>query len=372
MLNSQSIDGILINIFMFAIMLIYAIKNRQCVNRKPPILTHIMIILFCVFAFWDTDYYGYIESLKLIDFRFPNAEQQTHLEPLYIWIGNFANGNYSLFRLFIWLAAYILFLKTLQNLNICNKQTVALFIVYFLLTFSYARASLGITSLFYGVSIILKSDKRRLINICIGLALFILAYHAHKSMFIALALFPLVFIRLNKYTLIFFIISFIAVAVLAGEAIISELLLTNAVNDEYGEFIQESATGYITSDTKATGIAAQLLYIIQITSLALPIAYYYMNTNVSKYISSNFTLRCFTNYSTLLVLIGIAFGIVLSFNSPISYRLMFMAYIPNIIIISTLYKNQVFPQKHYNRFLLLFTLYSVLRLLYTLYNQLVS
>lgn len=372
MLNSQCIEGTLVNILMFAFMLIYAINNRQCVNRKPPIITHIMIILFCVFAFWDTDYYGYIESLELIDFRFPNAEQQSHLEPLYIWLGNLVNGNYSLFRLCIWLVAYVLFLKTLQNLNISNRQAIALFVVYFLLTFSYARVSLGITSLFYGVSVILKSDKRRLISICLGLALFILAYNAHKSMFIALILFPFVFIPLNKYSLIFFIISFIAVAVVAGEAIISELLLTNAVDDEYGEFIQESATRYITSDAKATGIAAQLLYIIQIITLILPIVYYYTKTNVSKYISSNFTLRCFTNYATLLVLIGIAFGIVLSFNSPISYRLMFMAYVPNIIIICTLYKNQVIPHKHYNRFFLLFALYSVLRLLYTLYNQLVS
>lgn len=375
MLNSHCIDGTLVNILMFAIMLIYAINNRQCVNRKPPIFTHIMIILFCVFAFWDTDYYGYLESLKLIDFRFPDAEQQTHLEPLYVWIAHFVKGDYTIFRLCIWGISYMLFIKTLQNLDIYNRQAIALFIVYFLLTFSYARVSLGMASLFYGASLILKNDKWHIgyaLNIYLGLIMLLLAYNAHKSMIVAIALFPLIFLRLNKYTLLLIATAFISAAVLVGADIMSDLLFSNTVNDEYGEFIQASATNYFTADTNDRGIASQLISFIQIVSLALPIIFCYTNATASKYVSTNFTLRCFVNYSTLLFLVGISLGLVLSFSSPLSYRLMFMAYIPNIIIICTLYKNQVIPHKHYNRFFLLFALYSVLRISYTLYNQLVS
>ena len=186
-------------------------------------------------------------------------------------------------------------------------------------------------------------------------------------MFVAIAIFPLIFFRFNKYTLLLVVIASISAAILVGGDILSDLLLTNTVNDEYGEFIQESAANYFTSDAKDRGVASQLISFIQIISLALPIAYCYANATASKYLSTNFTLRCFVNYSTLLFLIGLSFGLVLSFSSPISYRLMFMAYIPNIIVISTLRKNQVLSQSAYNKFFLLFTLFSVLRLSYTLY-----
>lgn len=372
MLEKHCIEGVLISVIIICLLLFFSTHNKREMTKGAPFMTHIIILIFCVFAFWSEDYYGYIESLKLIDFRFPNAEQRTHLEPLYVWIGSFVDGNYTLFRLCIWGVSYILFLKTLQNLDIKSRQAIALFIVYFLLIFSYARVSLGMASLFYGVSLLINNGKWRVHKMCIGFAMILLAYHAHKSMFVAIALFPLIFLRLNKYTLLLFAVSFIAAAMLIGGDIISDMLSTNTVNDEYGEFIQESATNYFTSNSNNKGIASQLISFIQIISLALPVVFCYANAATSKYVSTNFTLRCFVNYSTLLVLIGISLGLVLSFSSPISYRLMFMAYIPNIIVISTLYKNQVLSQSAYNKFFLLFALFSVLRISYTLYNQLVS
>lgn len=374
MFESYNLDGILICTLLFAFLLLYAVSHKNNIQRGVILYPHILILIFCVFAFWSQDYYGYIEAIKFIDLRFPDAEQRTHLERLYIWIGYFVNGDYTLFRLCVWGVSYILFLKTLQNLGIHNKQTIALFIVYFLLIFSYARVSLGMASLFYGASLILKIDNWRIgqiLKIGVGLAMLFLAYNAHKSMFVAIAIFPFIFLRLNKYTLLLFATAFISVAVIVGGDIISALLLDNTMDDEYGEFIQESATNYFTSNSQDDGIASKLISFIQTISLVLPIVYCYINSTAAKYISTNFTLRCFVNYSTLLLLIGISFGLVLSFSSPISYRLMFMAYIPNIVIISTLYKNRVLSQIDYDRFFLLFTLYSVLRLSYTLYCQLV-
>lgn len=373
MFNTYCIEGVLFSTFLFTILFIYALLNKTSINTNTPSLlfVHALIMIFCVLAFWDTDYYGYIKSLRVIDFRFPNAEQRTHLEPLYVWIAYFVNVNYTLFRLCIWGVSYVLFLKTLQNLDIYYKQAIALFIVYFLLIFSYARVSLGMASLFYGVSLLLKSDKRYIVNTCLGVAMLFLAYSAHKSMFVAIAIFPLIFIRFNKYTLLFVTITLIAVAVLVGGNIISDLLFTNTVSSEYGEFIQERATDYFTSDSKARGIAYQSIYLIQIVSLVLPIVFCYANATVSKYVSTNFTLRCFVNYSTLLLLIGISLGLILSFSSPLSYRFMYMAYIPNMIVLCTLYKNQVLPRGVYNWFFLLFALYSLLRLIYTLYCQIV-
>lgn len=371
MLEIYCIDGVLISILLYCLLCVFSVHDRSQVSKGASFVVHIGILLFCVFAFWSQDYYSYLEFLKAIDFRFPDAEQQTHIEPLYVWIGYFVKGDYTLFRLCIWGVSYILFLKSLQNLGIYNRQVIALFIVYFLLIFSYARVSLGMASLFYGVSLLLKSDKNRILNIFIGLAMLFLAYNAHKSMFVAIAVLPFIILRLNKYTLMILAIGVMLFAWLYGGVFVSDMLHTNTIDDEYGEFIQESAASYFTADTVEWGIASQLISITQIISLVCPIIYCYANANVFKYVSTNFMLRCFVNYSTILLLIGISFGLVLSFNSPISYRLMFMAYIPNIIITCTLYKNQVLSQKLYNRFFFLFALYSVVRLSYALYLQMI-
>lgn len=367
MLESYNLEGVLICTLFFVVILLYAVFNKNNTKGRNIFYPHILILIFCVFAFWSQDYYGYIESLKLIDFRFPNAEQRTHLEPLYVWIGSFVDGNYTLFRLCIWGVSYILFLKTLQNLDIKSRQAIALFIVYFLLIFSYARVSLGMASLFYGVSLLINNGKWRVLKMCIGLAMLLLAYNAHKSMFIAIVLLPFIFLRLNKYSILIIAATFISAAMLIGGDVISDLLFTTSVNDEYGEFIQESASSYFTIDANEQGIASQLIYLTQIISLVLPIAYCYANDNASKYVSSNFTLRCYVNYSTLLVLIGVALGLVTSFSSPISYRILNMTYIPNIIVICTLYKRKVLPQSTYDRFFHILTLYPILKLLYAIY-----
>ena len=261
----------------------------------------------------------------------------------------------------------MLFLKTLQNLGIYNKQAIALFIVYFLLVFSYSRVSLGMVSLFCGISLILRSNKHLILNMFLGFAMLLLAYNAHKSMFAAVAIFPFIFIRLNKTSFLIFIIAAILFASFYGKEFISYILGANISNDDYVEFIRESAANYYTLNRADSGVASTILSLIQIVTLTVPIIYCYTNTSAYKYLASNSILRYFVNYSTILMLIGVGLGLVVSFNSPISYRLMFMAYIPNIIILCTLYKNQILSRSTYNMFFTLFALFSILRLSYALY-----
>lgn len=374
MLETYCLDGILISIFIFSLLLAFSIcnKSKYTNTNRPSIFTHTIILLFCVFAFWDQDYYGYIELLNAIDYRFPNEDQANHLEQLYVWIAYFVNGHYTLFRLCIWGLAYILFIKTLKNFNIYSKQSIALFIVYFLLMFSYARVSLGMTSLFYGVSLFLQSDKKRIINICLGLVMLVLSYNAHKSMFVVIAVLPLIFFRYNKYTVPIIAISAMLAAWSCADMLISEILISEISNDEYGEVIQASAINYITTETSKMGIVGKMQRLLQVITLILPTMYCFINNDVNKYISSNFKLRCLVNYSLLISLISLALGIIISFESPLFYRIIFMAYIPNIIIISTLFKNHILSISGYNKLFFIISLFPIIRLAYTLYCEIVS
>ncbi len=372
MIETYCIDGILINLFLFCLLFIFSIGNKLTTRKQVPLATHIGIVLFCVFAFWSQDYYHYIESLSAIDYRFPKSEQANHLEQLYIWIAYFVNGHYTLFRLCVWGLAYILFVKTLKNFEVYNSQSIALFIVYFLLMFSYARVSLGMASLFYGISLLLKTDKSRIINICLGLAMLYLAYNAHKSMFLVIAISPLTLLRYNKYTVPIIALCAMLTAWLYSDMLISEILISNTVNDEYGELIQESTNYYITAETIQLGVVGLFERLLQVFTLIIPIVYCFTNTKANNYISSDFKLRCLINYSLLISLISIALGIIISFDSPIFYRFAYMTYIPNIIILSTLFKNHIIPLGKYNKLFFIISLFPIVRLTYTLYCEIIS
>lgn len=372
MLETYCLEGVLVSAFLFCLLYIFSFRNKLQSTRQVPVIIHIIILLFCVFAFWDTDYYGYINAIELIDPDIPFENQRTHLEQLYFWIIMFVNQNYTLFRVCIWGVAYVLFLKTLKNICVNNNETIALFIVYFLLIFSYSRVSLGMASLFYGISLIPKIHKNGIIKkACLLVAMLILSYYAHKSTVIAIAILPFIIFRLNKYTILFAIGGAVFIALYSGNEIISNLLYLDISDNEYAELIQTSANNYFAENMGSESIATTLLRILQIVSLILPVAYCFTNKNVYKYVSLNFTVRCFANYSLFLLLIGIVFGIVISFNSPMSYRILYISYIPNIIIISILLKEKLISNNIYNRFFALISIYSIFRILYTLYCLLI-
>lgn len=372
MLESYNLEGVLICTLFFVVLLLYAVFNKNNTKDRNIFYPHILILIFCVFAFWSQDYYHYIESLSVIDYRFPKSEQANHLEQLYIWIAYFVNGHYTLFRLCVWGLAYILFVKTLKNFEVYNSQSIALFIVYFLLMFSYARVSLGMASLFYGISLLLKTDKSRIINICLGLAMLYLAYNAHKSMFLVIAISPLILLRYNKYTVPIIALCAMLTAWLYSDMLISEILISDTVNDEYGELIQESANYYIAAETIQLGVVGLFERLLQVFTLIVPIVYCFTNTKANNYISSNFKLRCLVNYSLLISLISIALGIIISFESPLFYRFVYMTYIPNIIILSTLFKNHIIPLGKYNKLFFIISLFPIVRLTYTLYCEIIS
>ena len=172
-------------------------------NRQTFFFTWLLILIFCLFAYWDTDYFTFrgIFYTSLADFR----------DPFYYYLGLISFNSYTVFRFYIWGLALLLLFKTSQHLKI-NRNTLAfVFPIFFLLLFSYARASLGMAMYFYGLSFLLVPKKNKtIISYIWGILFICFSYFGHRSMLLPIALTPLIFFNFNKYVIsVLLVIGFI-------------------------------------------------------------------------------------------------------------------------------------------------------------------
>lgn len=174
---------VLIN-FLF---LITAINKS---NNKRPVFIWISIILYCLFAFWDTDYFTFRNSFytSLEDFR----------DPLYYYISFVSFNSYTFFRLIIWGTALLLFYKAFKQFKVHTNTILFIFVVSYLLLFSQVRASLGLSMYFYGLTLILNNKKKNTLKYFYGIMLICCSYLGHRSMILPIVLTPFIFIKYNR------------------------------------------------------------------------------------------------------------------------------------------------------------------------------
>ena len=89
MLEHSTIEGSLLNVVLYLVLFIYSIRQKEiCLltTSRVSVWVHLVIILFCIFAFWDPDYYHYKEALNDINVYYPFADQQTKLETIYVFL----------------------------------------------------------------------------------------------------------------------------------------------------------------------------------------------------------------------------------------------------------------------------------------------
>lgn len=200
------------NQYIFNFVLMNLIFVVAYVNRKkkvPEFITWLLLIVFVLYAYWDTDYFSFRYNFytSLEGFR----------DPLYYYLSLLSFKSYTIFRLLIWGTALLLFYKTSRRFNLPSNYTAFIFAIFFLLTFSYARVSLGMALYFYGLSLILRPIRgKELNNLLWGIIIIASSYFGHRSMSVLILLTPLIFIKLNRKTLFLMVLAGIAFSSIAG------------------------------------------------------------------------------------------------------------------------------------------------------------
>lgn len=225
---------------------LFGIAAKSITQRKKNIFGWILVLLFCVYAFWAGDYYHFYYS-----FITPGILEEFR-DPLYQYLVPFSLGSYSLFRIYIWGGAMVIFMLTLKRLNLNYNIALYVFISFFLLTFSYARASLGMALCFYAFSFLVVKDSSVLHRLIVVSILLILAFWAHRSMaIIAVIMLVSMKIKLNKKTFWLLLIFTPLFSIIISSIFSFFSTLEYDSQDQIASFI-ESAQGYSSSTSVHT------------------------------------------------------------------------------------------------------------------------
>lgn len=226
----------LFSFFFFNVILCVSfLCARDCKIRQLPWL---LALFFCVFAFWDTDYYSfrYFFYHPVSDFR----------DPLYYYLTYPAFGIYPIYRLIIWGCALYLFRKTCNRFGVNGNVSAYVFVAFFLLTFSFARASLGMALYFYGLSLLLKPNLlHRVDSYLWGIVFILLSYFGHRSMLPLIVMTPLAFVKITRFR-IFLLLCLFPLMIWGIRTIMLYFIDLDSSNGQLGEF-SDAVRSYATS-----------------------------------------------------------------------------------------------------------------------------
>lgn len=348
-LSEYWFNFILMNIVFFVV---YQRKD----SKQQRKISWLLVILFLLYAFWDTDYFSFARTFYegLDDFR----------DPIYQYISNLSFNSYLIFRLWIWGGGLYITYLTAKKLNLNPNTFLYVFTIFFLLTFSYARVSLGMALYFYGLSFLIIPHSNILKKYIAVFILFFLAFLAHRSILILIVLAPVSLVKLTKKRLILIIllspIVIFATKYILGSIIAGALLAGN--NSEFAK----SAHGYAASKIQMTfnwkwELITTLRYYSFYVSIAFALWKFYFSKDsikpsrdISKYLTISFFIILIA--VTILCVAGNQImGLWI-----IGYRYLYMAGIPLCFIITYLYQNRFITNKVLSRLLLLPFLYSEL------------
>lgn len=340
-----------INFVMMNIVFIVAYYNR---NRSYPVqITWILALIFCLYAFWDTDYFSfrYIFHTELDDFR----------DPLYTYIGMVSFESYTIFRLLIWGTALYLFKRTVDRFDISYNVAAYIFTVFFLLTFSYARVSLGMAMYFYGLSFLLRpNQENRFWSIVWGLAMVGASYFGHRSLLALIMLTPLALIKLNKKSFLAIVALGVIVGGLAATLLEDIVSGTVILSDDLGAF-GEAAEQYANIEVEMEyNWKFALMRNLRFYSFYVAMAYIVWKTAFSSDAKrvSNEIKRLATVCLGILIL-AVSFMVLPSWGAEIiGYRYLYMLGIPVCLILAYFATNEMAKPRTIFWLLLLALLYS--------------
>ena len=343
---------ILINIIFF---LLYNWRGAKQIHYSSWWL----VVFFCLVAFWDTDYFSFA--------RIFYEEIEEFRDPIYKYISSVCFGSYIIFRFIIWGGALYLVYRTSVRLKLNRNKFIYIFAVFFLLTFSYARVSLAMALYYYGLSLLIISDRRSKLSriIYVGI-IFIVAFWAHRSIILPILLTPLIYLHLTKrkiiLTLIILPILFIGIKYILGNIIEGVLLIGESA-------FTESAVGYASSQItmefnwKWEIITTLRYYSFYLSMLIILWKCYFkkITIEIPKHIQQLITI------TTAIMIIAVAILIIANNNLlglwVIGYRYLYMTGIPICLILSYLNQQKLISNKQLNWILLLPFLYSELFIL---------
>ena len=363
--TEQSALLVLLNIIMIGcnyLVLKDSLKNPYHTTIGKYRLGVFLCSLFCLFSFWGTDWFHYLETYDII-----RAGYETNLENVYVWIIQNISPYYLIFRLIVWGSALCLLVKTVNNLSVSKEIVLLLFGVIYIIWFAYARATLAMVLAFYGYSLIVK-NRHNFQSVVLGTSILLSSYFFHKTAAFAIGVAALALFlkRYPRYAIWILLITF-PVGVVCAKIGVTDFMMSDTGGD--GDMASYMAAGqrYMEEDLSSHGIGALLQSMLERIPYYLTACLGFGIIRQNKILIPN-DVKAFIVLQILLVLISSIFAFNLGVNTSTIYvRFLRFAAMPTTIVMAYLYQSG-YRHKYVKRTIQIAVCGTLYALLYSFYN----
>lgn len=309
-------------------------RRRNCV---------ILCFLFCLFSFWGADWFGYKSEIELVKMY---GSLHSNLETFYVRLIHLLPDSYLLFRTVIWGTALILFFKTIKILPLSLDLTLLFFCSAWLPLFSYARASLAMAIMFYGVAWYYSNRGiKGFIVKFLSVAIILSAIFFHKSaVFGILALLIAIFSKNIGRNWLFIYVCLFPIMVYVIQSYMGEFMALDVDSTAEGlEAYTTAGQRYLSAKTTNHGIGTNLQLFLEHVPFYILAYFCYRFMQSLKFKTVPDTIKIFIKTLFMIIMMASVFMFDFGVNTDTIYvRLMRYSIIPGVIVLTYFYQNKLY------------------------------
>ena len=344
-------NSIILSLILLNLALLFVYRGIR--NNKGQGWSLMAIVLFCVFAFWNSDYSSYM-------FRFFYFGPKDYEEPFYYYLTKLSFNNYYIYRFLIWGLATTFMYLAIKRFDIDRNISLFIFTIFFLMTFSYARSSLAMSSYVFGISFFIVGDKK-FKNFFLGSVFVILSYFFHRSFLPIIALAPFLAVPLNRKTL-FLIIAAIPLLFYIVNYYFGSIVGEQLLSGDYFDAFNNAVNKYTGRDVERLEYNWKFQLVNNLRNysfyVAIVLLLYVYIKNRNLYIIDRRVEKCLLLSSLIIVLGSLFFFDPDRFLHIVGYRYLYISGLPLIMATSILYEDGILSDKQLFIILIMPFLYS--------------
>ena len=319
------------------------------------------VAAFSITCFINGDFYNYQEFVRNYDF---SIAASNHAEPIYGFIIRIVGRNYLLFRIIVWGSGLLILSRSIVCLGLDDYKVIYFLLASFILTFSYARASLAFSIYFLGLALVCTQQKKTILKRLIGIVLILVSYFFHHSMIIAILITPIIIMPFDRITIL---VGMLLIPLLFAlfSNVINSILLSGEFLDN--EELADQIVFYAERSIDAINWKGRIYEWSNYASYFLPLLVLTYNGYYRKRKLFPFYIEAFYKVAFSLTLVATMFLFLNIEGKVFFYRILFMTFIPLSIVVCFAAANRIISRKTF-----LFLLYVGLaaqldRFLYNMY-----
>jgi len=341
------------------------------VSKQKERFFVLCFVLLAVFYMSDSDFFHYqqivVRDLDLEDLRW------NHVERVYTYITSFVDRNYFLFRVIVWGGASILLYFTVNRyLGRGYYGMFFLFASYFAF-FSYGRVSLAMAIYFLGLSLLCKSpEKWKWLGRILGLALIGVSYEFHHSILVLIILTPLIFLPLNKWTVLIPLL-LIPIVVIVLKDVLELIAMSELLSEETQEGgVSGRVSGILESSTSRANMSLLMSIRVFYGYLTFVVPFVLVTRKIfDKKRDGAMPIYLQQLYKVALGVFMASIGFMLIFGLNIMfYRILYMLMIPLSILMVGLRQYNFISYKSFVNVLYFNMVYMIIDYFYSIYMYL--